>query len=136
VDQVVAALDEKDTHSQYLKWWYAPAATWQGTTAPPSTFVGFEGRSANQPNTYSVRIFPQYIDSLRNDPIRDWDARILRNIKLYERLSLEVAVDLLNVTNHTQFGAPNITVTSIQFGQLTSQVNSGRIIQCNVHIRF
>jgi len=136
VDQVVAALDEKDTHSQYLKWWYAPAATWQGTTAPPSTFVGFEGRSANQPNTYSVRIFPQYIDSLRNDPIRDWDARILRNIKLYERLSLEVAVDLLNVTNHTQFGGPNTTVTSATFGQLTSQGNSGRIIQCNFHVRF
>jgi hypothetical protein len=136
IDQVVDALNEKTTHSQYLKWWYAQSATWTSNTAPPAGYVGFEGRSANQPNTYQARIFPQYINSLRNDPIRDWDARILRNFRLYERLSLELAVDLLNVTNHTQFGSPNTTVTSSTFGQLTSQANSGRIIQCNFHIRF
>jgi hypothetical protein len=136
VDQVAAALNHDNIHSQAIHMWYDPAATWTQAAAPPSGFVGFEGRSANQPNTYQARMFPQYVNSLRNDPVRDWDARILRSFRLYERLSLETAVDLLNVTNHTQFGAPNITVTSIQFGQLTSQVNSGRIIQCNVHIRF
>jgi hypothetical protein len=136
VDQVVSALNESQTHSQYLKWWYSLNAVWQGTTAPPAGFVGFEGRSSAQPNTYNARIWPQYVNSLRNDPIRDWDARILRNFRIWERLSLEVAVDLLNVTNHTQFGGPNTTVTSTTFGQLTSQANSGRIIQGNVHIRF
>ncbi len=133
VDQVVQALNHDNIHSQNINMWYDPAAVWTGTTAPPS---GFEGRSANQPNTYNARIFPQYVASLRNDPIRDWDAKILRNFRLWERLSLETTVDLLNVTNHTQFGSPNITVTSVQFGQLSSQVNSGRIIQCNVHVRF
>jgi hypothetical protein len=44
--------------------------------------------------------------------------------------------DLLNVTNRTQFGSPNITVTAVQFGQLSSQSNSGRIIQCDIHLRF
>jgi hypothetical protein len=136
VDQVVAAMNQSQTHSSYLKWWYSQAATWQGATAPPSGFVGFEGRSSAQPNTYNARIWPQYVNSLRNDPIRDWDARILRNFRLYERLSFELAVDLLNVTNHTQFGSPNTTVTSLTFGQLTSQANSGRIIQCNFHVRF
>jgi hypothetical protein len=136
VDQVAAALDESQTHSQYLKYWYSPAAVWTQASAPPAGFVGFEGRSSAQPNTYNARIFPQYVNSLRNDPVRDWDARILRNFRLYERLSLELALDLLNVTNHTEFGSPNTTVTSVQFGQLTSQVNSGRIIQCNIHIRF
>ena len=116
--------------------WYSLAAVWTGSTAPPSGFVGFEGRSANQPNTYNARIFPQYVNSLRNDPVRNWDAKILRNFRLYERLSLETAVDLLNVTNHTQFGSPNITVTAVGFGQLSSQANSGRIIQCNIHLRF
>jgi hypothetical protein len=136
VDQVATALNHDTIHSQNLNMWYDPAAVWTGTTAPPSTFVGFEGRSASQPNTYNARMLPQYVNSLRSDPVRDWDARILRNFKLYDRLSLETAVDLLNLTNHTQFGGPNITVTAAQFGQLSSQVNSGRIIQCNVHIRF
>jgi hypothetical protein len=128
VDQVAAALNQSQTHSQNINMWYSPAAVWTGNTAPPSGFVGFEGRSANQPNTYNARIFPQYVDSLRNDPVRNWDAKVLRSFRLYERLSLETALDLLNVTNHTQFGSPNITVTAVQFGQLSSQSNSGRII--------
>jgi hypothetical protein len=116
--------------------WYSPSAVWTQSTAPTSSFVGFEGRSANQPNTYQARIFPQYIDSLRSDPVRNWDARIFRRFRIYERLALETSVDLLNLTNHTQFGGPNITVTAAQFGQLSSQVNSGRIIQFNIHMRF
>jgi hypothetical protein len=67
---------------------------------------------------------------------RRWYANILRSFRLYKGLSLETAVDLLNVTNHTQFGSPNIAVTAVQFGQLSSQSNSGRIIQFNVHLRF
>ena len=136
IDQVVQALAQSQTHSQNINLWYSQAAVWTQSTAPPSTFVGFEGRSANQPNTYQARIFPQYIDSLRSDPVRDWDARISRTFRLYERLALQTSVDLLNITNHTQFGAPNITVTSTAFGQLSSQVNSGRIIQFNLHMRF
>jgi len=136
VDQVAEALNQSQTHLQNINMWYSPAAVWTGNTAPPAGFVGFEGRSANQPNTYNARIFPQYVNSLRNDPVRNWDAKILRSFRLYERLSLETALDLLNVTNHTQFGSPNITVTAVQFGQLSSQSNSGRIIQCNIHLRF
>jgi len=140
VDQVATALNHDNVHSKDINFWYDKAADWTGgttgTAAPSSDFVGFEGRSASQPNTYQARMFPQYVNSLRADPVRDWDARILRNFRLYERLSLETAVDLLNVTNHTQFAGPSITVTDSKFGQMSSQANSGRIIQCNVHIRF
>jgi hypothetical protein len=136
IDQVVQALAHDQTHSQNINMWYSPAAVWTTNAAPPSTFAGFEGRSALQPGTYQARIFPQYIDSLRADGVRNWDAKILRSFRIYERLALEVSVDLLNVTNHTQFGAPSTSVTSTAFGSLSSQVNSGRIIQCNAHLRF
>jgi len=119
------ALNHDNIHSQNINMWYDRAAVWPGNTALPSGFVGFEGRSASQPNTYSARIFPEHVNSLRNDPVRNWDARILGNFRLYERLSLETAVDLLNVTNHTQFGSPNITVTAAQFGQLFQPVQLG-----------
>ena len=136
VDQVVQALNHDNIHSQNIHMWYDPAATWTQSAAPPSSFVGFEGRSANQPNTYQARIFPQYIDGLRSDGVRNWDAKILRSFKLYERLAFVVSVDFLNVTNHTQFTAPNMTVTSSAFGQLTGQANSGRILQFNTRIVF
>jgi hypothetical protein len=136
IDQVVQALNHDQVHSQNINIWYSPSAVWTGTGAPSSGFAGFEGRSALQPGTYQARVFPQYIDSLRSDPVRNWDAKVLRSFRLYERLALEFSLDLLNVTNHTQFGAPNITVTSSAFGSLSSQVNSGRILQFNTHLRF
>jgi hypothetical protein len=136
INQIVDALNHDNIHSQNIHMWYDPAAVWTGTTAPPSGFAGFEGRSANQPNTYQARVFPQYIDSLRNDGIHNWDAKVLRRFPIYERLAFVVSLDAMNVTNHTQFTAPNITVTSTAFGQLTGQANSGRILQFNTRIEF
>jgi len=57
-------------------------------------------------------VFPQYVDSLRNDPLRNWDAKILRKFTIHENLAFVVSMDMLNLTNHTQFGGPNLTVTS------------------------
>jgi hypothetical protein len=136
VDQVVSALNQDQVHSQNIHMWYSPSAVWTGTGAPPAGFAGFEGRTAAQPNTYQARVFPQYIDSLRADAIRDWDVKIQRSFTLYERLSLVVGVDMLNMTNHTQFTAPNITVTSSSFGTLSGQANWPRILQFNTRIVF
>jgi len=71
VDQVVQALNHDNIHNQNIHLWYDPAAVWtSSSSAPPASFVAFEGRSAVQPGTYQARIFPQYIDSLRSDGIR------------------------------------------------------------------
>jgi hypothetical protein len=136
IDQVVQALDQGQAHSQNIHMWYNPAAVWTSSSAPPAGFVGFEGRSAFQPNTYQARVFPQYIDSLRSDGIRNWDVKVARRFALYERLAFVVSLDMLNMTNHTQFGAPNTTVTSSGFGALTTQVNWPRILQFNTRIEF
>jgi hypothetical protein len=97
VDQVVQALDQKNYHANNLDWWYSPAAITTSAT-PPAGFVGIQANSTAQPNTYQARMFPQYVDSLRADPIRNWDVRIFRRINLYERLNMNVSVDLLNMT--------------------------------------
>ena len=70
------------------------------------------------------------------DSIRDWDTRVSRRFTLYERLSLVAALDMLNMTNHTQFTAPNTTVTSSSFGTLSGQSNWPRILQFNVRVEF
>jgi hypothetical protein len=74
----MSALNHDKIHSQNLLMWYDPAAGWTSSAAPPSSFVGFEGRSAVQPGTYQARVFPQYIDSLRADGLRNWDAKVMR----------------------------------------------------------
>jgi hypothetical protein len=136
VDQVVQALNHDNIHSQNIHMWYDPAAVWTGSAAPPSSFVGFEGRSALQPGTYQARVFPQYIDSLRADGIRNWDVKVLRKFAIHEDIAFVVSVDLLNLTNHTQFTAPSIAVTSSAFGTLTGQSNAGRILQFATRIQF
>jgi hypothetical protein len=137
VDQVVQALNHDNIHNQNIHLWYDPAAVWtSSSSAPPASFVGFEGRSAVQPGTYQARVFPQYIDSLRSDGIRDWDAKLLRQFQIHESIAFTVSCDFLNLTNHTQFGAPNMTVTSSAFGGLTSQSNAGRILQFATRFQF
>jgi hypothetical protein len=136
VDQVVDALNHTNIHNQNIHLWYDPAAVWTGTGAPPASFVGFEGRSAYQPNTYAARVWPQYVNSLRADGLRDWDAKLARRIAIHENVTFVVSCDFLNVPNHTQFTAPSTSVTTSAFGTLTGQANSGRILQFATRFQF
>ncbi len=144
IDQVVSALAEDATHAANSRQEYSTAAVYSpvfnssySATAPiPSGFVGFEGRSALQPGSYQVRQFPQYVDALRADPIRQWDVKVYRKFAIHERLNFNVGVDALNLTNHVQFGAPVLTPTATNFGAVTAQANAGRQLQMNARIEF
>jgi hypothetical protein len=144
VDQVVQALNESATHAANSRQEHSTAAVYSPVfnssdlaTGPiPSGFVGFEGRSAFQPGSYQVREFPQYVNALRADPIRQWDVKIYRRFTLYERLNMNFGIDALNLTNHVQFGAPVISPTATNFGAVTSQANGARQLQMNIRIEF
>jgi len=144
VDQVVQALDESGTHAANSRQEYSTAAVYSpvfnpadSASAPiPSGFVGFEGRSAMQPGSYQVRQFPQYVDALRADPIRQWDMKVYRRFRLKERLNINFGIDALNLTNHVQFGAPSLSPTATNFGAVTSQANGARQLQMNLRIEF
>ena len=144
LDQVVSALNHDQAHSANIHTWFDPAASYNNVINPsnsatgaiPSGFVGFEGRTAFQPGTYQARMFPQYVDGLRNDSLHNWDTKIFRRFQLYERLNLNFSVDLMNMTNHTAFGGPVVTPTASNFGQMTSQANAPRQIQLNMRIEF
>jgi hypothetical protein len=144
VDQVVDALAESATHAANSRQEYSTAAVYSpvfnssdsATGAIPSGFVGFEGRTSLQPGSYQVREFPQYVNALRADPIRQWDVKIYRKFTLHERLNLNLGVDALNLTNHVQFGAPVLTPTATNFGAVTTQANGARQLQMNVRVEF
>ena len=141
---MVQALNESATHAANSRQEYSTAAVYSpvfnssdSASAPiPAGFVGFEGRSALQPGSYQVREFPQYVDALRADPIRQWDVKIYRRFTLHERLNMNLGIDALNLTNHVQFGAPVLSPTATNFGAVTSQANGARQLQMNVRIEF
>ncbi len=121
----------------YLQWFDGSIA-WRGTGAPPADFVGFEGRTANQPGSYHVRMFPVRLDAIREDGIMNLDLKIERifPIKQERGIQTRFSVDLLNATNHTNFGGPNVDPTSANFGRVTSQRGLSRVIQFNLRVDF
>jgi hypothetical protein len=59
-----------------------------------------------------------------------------RYFGLHENLKLMTEVDVFNVTNHTVFSNPSLTVGNAAFGTITSTANSSRDIQLVARIQF
>jgi hypothetical protein len=123
-------------HAANIHMWFDPSIAYKGTGAIPTSFVGFEGRSAQQPGTFQVRTFPTRLDTMRSDGIRNWDVKLLRSFAVKERAKLVVSLDALNATNHTNFAAPNTDPTSTTFGMVTSTNGSSRVLQLNMRLEF
>ncbi len=126
----------KEVHAADIHTWFDPSIAYRGAGPVPAGFTGFEGRSAMQPGSYHVRVFPTRLSELRNDGIRNWDVKILRRFKIAETWRATFSVDLLNATNHTNFGGLNTDPTSTNFGKVTTQVGQPRFIQLNLRIDF
>lgn len=118
--------------------WFDPSLAWRGSGAPPSGFVGFEGRSAAQPGSYHVRVFPIRFESLREDGITNVDLKIERffPINIERGIQARFAFDMLNAMNHTNFGGANYDPTSGNFGRVTSQRGLSRVLQFTLRFEF
>ena len=123
-------------HSKDIHVWFDPRIVYTASGPVPQGFAGFEGRSAFQPGTYHVRMFPTLLDALRADGFRNWDLKVLRKFRITERLSTTFSLDLLNATNHTNFSPPNTDPTSGNFGRVTDQFGASRMLQFNLRLDF
>jgi hypothetical protein len=104
---------------------------WFNTGAP------FERNPSNQPASYSVRVFPLYINGVRGDKLLQTNANIHRNIKLWERTNLTLRMDMFNVFNRSQFADPDTNPNDTTFGKVTTQTASqNRFIQIQGRIQF
>jgi hypothetical protein len=122
--------------------------TWFNT-ADWATTTGSSSSTGQQPGLYGtqyqIRTLPIRFDGLRSDFMNQLDGAVQRNFslaKLYEPLSLQIRLDLVNALNHPVLGGSgtNHTVvtnwTSSTFGQVTAQENQPRIYQFEAFIRF
>jgi hypothetical protein len=85
---------------------------------------GFERDAQKAPTMFQARVFPTRVDGLRGDGLNRMDANIKRDIRIKERLTLELRMDALNVANHSQFANPNLDPTSTNFGRVTNNTSS------------
>lgn len=143
IDKLGDLFRHDQVNSADIHQWFDPSIAYRGpnndgkgTDPIPAGFTGFEGRSALQPGTFQARYFPTFLTSLREDGIRNWDVKVDRKFRITEGLRTSFAVDLLNATNHTNFGSPETNPTSTNFGRVTSQRGLSRIIQLNLRVDF
>ena len=59
-----------------------------------------------------------------------------RRFQPKENLMVTLSLDSLNLTNHTNFGAPVTDPTSSNFGMVTGQIGNKREIQYNFRFDF
>jgi hypothetical protein len=121
-----------------IRQWFDGALAFRGSGAIPQGFVGFEGRGANQPGSYHVRVFPARLNAIRSDGIRNWDVKVERlfPIKPERQIQARFSVDLLNATNHTNFSGPVTDPSNSNFGRVNGQRGLPRIIQFNLRVEF
>jgi hypothetical protein len=102
-----------------------------------NTSLPFERASANQPAAFQARVFPRFFNGVRADGLNQWNANVLRRIRIKERVSLELRGDFINLQNRSQVNPPDLSVTSTNFGRITSQTSSlNRFIQIQARLQF
>ena len=84
----------------------------------------------------NVRTFPQAFPAYRGDMINNIDISMIKNIKLVERLTLQLRVESFNAFNHTIFNGPDTNPTSGNFGRITSASNLPRAFQLALRLRW
>ncbi len=90
-------------------------------TAPSATSFG------NEPRT-DGRVRTQGTDN--------WDFSLGKTTAINERVAIVFRAEAFNIINHTQFGDPNLTSSSAQFGIITTQVNSPRLLQFSLRANY
>jgi hypothetical protein len=75
---------------------------------------------------------------LRADGIQNWDFALFKNTRFgpEDRLNMQFRGEFFNLFNKPQFGPPNRTVGSSNFGVVSSTLNNPRLIQFALRFTF
>ena len=74
-------------------------------------------------------------DVLRGPGYLGFDAALSRVFNIGEKVKLEARSEAFNVINHTNFNAPNLTLSAGTFGRITSALDP-RILQFAIKVKF
>lgn len=79
---------------------------------------------------------PRVLDSIRAPGTNNFSLSADKEFKLTEGTALMFRWEAFNLFNHVQFGAPNTTFNTADFGKITSQANQPRIQQVSLRFTF
>jgi hypothetical protein len=96
----------------------------------------FDTSVFSQPAAFTFGNTQPSSPDLRAPGIRNWDLSLFKEFGIRERMQLQFRAEAFNAFNTVRFGSPNTTVTSNQFGQISTQANSSRQIQLGLKLLF
>ncbi|MGH9722248.1 MAG: carboxypeptidase regulatory-like domain-containing protein [Bryobacteraceae bacterium] len=102
-----------------------------------NTGLRFERNPSNLPAAFHTRVFPRFFNGLRADGLNQWNANVLREFRIGERLRIQLRGDAINLQNRSQMSGPDLSPTATNFGRVTSQTSSlNRFYQIQARIQF
>jgi hypothetical protein len=102
----------------------------------PTVGEWFNVNAFSKPAPFTIGSAPRRITQLRQSGVHSADIALMKDFIVREPLRLQFRSEFFNLTNTPQFGAPNTSVGSSTFGQVTSQGNSPRQIQFGLKLSF
>jgi hypothetical protein len=73
---------------------------------------------------------------LRSDSLKQLDMTVMKKMSLADRYAMELRLEGFNVLNHPTFAAPTSTINTGSGGQVSSTLNSARILQVAAKLSF
>ena len=88
------------------------------------------------PPAYGFGDEPRVDPTLRQQGVVNFDFAVFKKTSIGERMNIEFRSEFFNLFNHPQFGPPNGTFGSGNFGVVTNTVNLPRLIQFGLKFAF
>jgi hypothetical protein len=79
---------------------------------------------------------PRVDATIRQQGVVNFDFAVFKRTSIYENMNVEFRAEFFNLFNHPQFGPPNGTLTSANFGVVTNTANLPRLIQFGLKFAF
>jgi hypothetical protein len=96
----------------------------------------FNVSTFSQPAPFTFGNVTRTLPNVRAPGSQNIDASLFKNFHLFENLSLQVRAEAFNLLNQVVFAAPNVVLSSGQFGVISGQSNSPRTIQFALKLLF
>jgi len=110
------------------------SATCLTTDLCDGTTVDVNNQSASFTDHY--RTLPQTIGSVRMDGFNNMDASILKNIKFWEKASMQLRFETFNTLNHPVFASPAVDPTKTTFGVIPGVPSTAQARQLQLGARI
>ena len=76
------------------------------------------------------------LPDVRSHGIANYDFTIFKNTQVTERVGIQFRTEIFNLFNRVQFGYPGTALGNPQFGVISGQANTPRLVQLALRLIF